>query len=215
MSRHLPSDGLLTGARATLGRLAPVVVPVAVMAGAAAALAGCGSVQAPGAGNASARAGGASGAAAVAACARPALRVRLDLAAAGVAAGSYYVPLEFTNTSRRACRLAGYPSVELAAGVAGGQIGAAAATDHAVRARPVLLAPGGTAHAWLQVLDTANYPASKCHPVTAAGLRITAPGAESASSIAHPVPACQAALHGSEVLTVHPVQPGPARRGTA
>jgi hypothetical protein len=79
----------------------------------------------------------------------------------------------------------------------------------------VLLAPGGTAHAWLQLLSTAAIPASKCHPVTAAGLRVAPPGTQSASYVAHPVPACRAVIRGSKILTVHPVQQGKARRGTA
>ncbi|MGH3398214.1 MAG: DUF4232 domain-containing protein [Streptosporangiaceae bacterium] len=132
-----------------------------------------------------------------------------------MAAGSSFVPLEFTNISGQACELAGYPAVALTMGLSGARVGARAATDHAVPAAPVVLAPGGIAHAWLQVLSTANYPASKCHPVTAAGLRITVPGTASASYVAHPVPACQAVLRGSQMLTVHPVQRGRARRGTA
>ena len=151
----------------------------------------------------------------VSSCTASGLRVRLDTAAAGVAAGSYLVPLEFTNISGQACELAGYPAVALTMGLSGAQVGARAATDHAVAASPVVLAPGGIAHAWLQVLSAANYPASKCHPVTAAGLRITVPGTASASYVAHPVPACTAVLRGSEMLTVRPVQRGPARRGTA
>lgn len=134
---------------------------------------------------------------------------------AGVAAGSYYVPLEFTNTSGQACALTGYPAVAFTSGSAGQQIGTEAAVDRSVRASAVRLAPGATAHAWLQVASAANYPASKCHPVTAAGLRVVVPGSESASYLPHPVPACKTAVQGSEILTVHPVQPGPARRGTA
>jgi Protein of unknown function (DUF4232) len=148
-------------------------------------------------------------------CAASGLRVRLDIAAAGVAAGSYYVPLEFTNTSGQACQLTGYPAVAFTSGVAGRQIGAEAAVDRTVRAATVLLAPDGTAHAWLRVLSTANYPASKCHPVTAAGLRVVAPGSESAAYVPHPVPACKAMIQGSEILTVRPVQQGQAQRGTA
>jgi Protein of unknown function (DUF4232) len=151
----------------------------------------------------------------VSSCTASGLRVRLDTAAAGVAAGSSFVPLEFTNISGQACELAGYPTVALTMGLSGAQVGARAATDRAVPAGPVVLAPGGIAHAWLQVLSTASYPASKCHPVTAAGLRITVPGTASASYVAHPVPACTAVLRGSEMLTVRPVQRGPARRGTA
>lgn len=219
-------------------RLAPSLTAAIAAAGAAAALAGCGTAQAPGAASGGGqRAGGRQGAAsspaspgsggtassgdgtgsapAAAACAASGLKVRLNTAAAGVAAGSYYVPLEFTNVSGQPCRLTGYPAVAFTSGAGGRQIGTAAAADHAVAAHTVVLAPGGTAHAWLQVLSTANYPASKCHPVTAAGLRVAAPGTQGASYVAHPVPACRAVIHGSEILTVHPVQQGRARRGTA
>jgi Protein of unknown function (DUF4232) len=148
-------------------------------------------------------------------CASSGLRVRLDTTAAGAAAGSYYVPLDFTNTSGQACQLTGYPAVAFTSGMTGQQIGAEAAVDKSVRVTTVLLPSGGTAHAWLQVLSAANYPASKCHPVTAAGLRVVAPGSESAAYVPHPVPACKMAIQGSEILTVHPVQQGLAQRGTA
>ena len=95
----------------------------------------------------------------------------------------------------------------------GPQIGAGAAADHSVSAAPVVLAPGGIAHAWLQVADTANFPASKCHPVTAAGLRVTVPGTASASYVAHP----RAGLHGRAAGqrdadgASRPAGPGPPR----
>jgi hypothetical protein len=174
-----------------------------------------GTAGATGSGTASPSGTASSPASGVSSCTASGLRVELDTAAAGVAAGSSFVPLEFTNISGQACELAGYPTVALTMGLSGAQVGARAATDHAVPAGPVVLAPGGIAHAWLQVLSTANYPASKCHPVTAAGLRITVPGTASASYVAHPVPACTAVPRGSEMLTVRPVQRGPARRGTA
>jgi hypothetical protein len=224
--------------------LSPSGFAAAIAAAAAAGLAGCGSVQAPGSAaaangsaassstasssadasadasasgpaSASASASASPSGSATTMCAASGLRVRLDIAAAGVAAGSYYVPLEFTNTTGQACQLTGYPAVAFTSGVAGQQIGAEAAVDRTVRAATVLLAPGGTAHAWLRVLNTANYPAGKCHPVTAAGLRVVAPGSESAAYVPHPVPACKAVIQGSEILTVRPVQQGQAQRGTA
>jgi hypothetical protein len=219
------------------------VVAAAGVAAAAAVLAGCGTVQAPGSAAASGSAeasssatasrtaspsgsaGGPAGVSATASpsasgpatttCASSGLHVRLDTTAAGAAAGSYFVPLDFTNISGQACQLTGYPAVAFTSGVTGQQIGAEAAVDKSIRVAPVLLPPGGTAHAWLQVLSTANYPASKCHPVTAAGLRVVAPGSESAAYVPHPVPACKMAIQGSEILTVHPVQQGLAQRGTA
>jgi hypothetical protein len=270
MSRCLPSNWLperrqrprlAPDARLPLapGRLGPSLAVTIAAAGAAAALAGCGSTLAPGAAGSGSGSGGSTsagasaaapgragrpgsgtagsgtagsgtagssassgasatagtGSAGTATCTAASLRVRLDTAAAGVAAGSYFVPLEFTNTSGQACQLAGYPAVAFTTGAAGQQIGTAAAADHSVPAHPVLLAPGDTAHAWLQLLSTAAIPASKCHPVTATGLRVAAPGTQSASYVAHPVPACRAVIRGSKILTVHPVQRGKARRGTA
>jgi hypothetical protein len=204
---------------------------------AAAALAGCGSLSAPGgsaaggAASSTAGAGGAlSGAGAgsaggdgsvagspsgSAACAPAALRIRLDTAAAGVAAGTDYVPLEFTNTSSSACELTGYPAVALTSGVTGQQIGTEAAVDRSVKATPVLLQPGGVAHAWLGIADVANLPAKTCRPITAAGFRVVVPGSESASYLAHPVPACKEPARDGGILVVRPVQPGAARRGTA
>jgi hypothetical protein len=237
--------------RLRANRLFPSGVTVVIIAAAAAALAGCGSVQATGGTAATAAAGpggttapggtaspggtagatsstgpaslngtasasaSASGSGAAATCAAAGLRVQLDTAVAGVAAGTYYVPLEFTNTSGQSCLLAGYPAVAFTSGAAGQQIGSEAAVDRSVPTTDVLLAPGATAHAWLQVLDAANYPAGKCHPVMAAGLRVVAPGSESASYLPHRVAACKSAISGSQLLVVHPVQRGEAQRGTA
>jgi uncharacterized protein DUF4232 len=215
----------------------------AALAAAALALAGCGSPATPGAAagpghaGASAGAGGAlasgravpaggtstgattggdiGGAGPGAACAAATVRVRLDTAAAGVAAGTEYVPLEFTNTSAQPCELSGYPAVALATGLTGKQIGAEAAVDRAVPATAVLLKPGGIAHAWLGITDVADLPASRCRPVTAAGFRVVVPGSESASYLAHPVPACKEPAQAGGILIVRPVQPGAARRGTA
>jgi hypothetical protein len=197
-------------------------------AAAAAVLAGCGSIQAPGATGgvggtsaSSATAGPPASASASASgradptCEASGLKVRLNAAAAGVAAGTSYVPLEFTNTSGQSCLLAGYPAVALTSGASGHQIGAQAAIDRGTASTAVLLAPGATAHAWLQVASAGNIPASKCHPVTAAGLRVVAPGNENASYLPHRVAACKTTTASSQILTVHPVQPGKARRGTA
>ena len=80
------------------------------------------------------------------------------------AQGTHYT-LEFTNVSDRACSLFGYPEVSayLDSPKARGPIGSAAARDTSVRPKPVMLAPGATAHAELR--DTAH-PAS-CAKVTA------------------------------------------------
>src|SRR6201995_2310349 len=79
------------------------------------------------------------------------------------AAGSVYYPLQFTNLSRHACALRGFPGVS-ALDRAAHQLGRPAARDHAVPVRTVVLAPGATAHSVLRVSDVVlSTPA--CHPV--------------------------------------------------
>jgi Protein of unknown function (DUF4232) len=198
-------------------------VGAACLAGVAAAvsLAGCGSAPAPPSGQAASSAPATTTAppsrasAAVTACATSELQVTLDASAAGVAAGSSFVPIEFTNASSSACTLAGYPAVAFASGVAGPQIGAAAAAEVSTQPATLVLVPGAVAHAWLQILDVANFPSAQCKPVQASGLRVSFTGAQTAAYLAHPFPACANALHSSDVLAVFPVQPGPAKRGTA
>jgi Protein of unknown function (DUF4232) len=149
------------------------------------------------------------------ACATADLKVTLDTSAAGVAAGSSYVPLEFTNASGRSCTLSGYPAVTFSSSAAGSQIGAAAVAE--VKTTPILftLAPGGAAHAWLQIADIASYPASKCRPVQASGLRVGLVSTQAAVFLPHSFQACARAMPGSTLLAVFPVQAGRAKRGTA
>jgi hypothetical protein len=197
------------GRRARCCAVAPVI---------AVTLAACGSMTATGTGADTSAGTGTSGGTRVAAvpgCLASSVRVTLDLRAAGVAAGSSFLPLDFTNISRGACRLAGYPQVAFATAASGQQVGTAAALDRSVLARPVALAPGASAHAWLQVADALSFPAQQCHPVMANGLRVTLPGQGADSYIMHALPACAAAMHGSQILTVQPIRPGLARRGTA
>jgi Protein of unknown function (DUF4232) len=182
---------------------------VLVMAGVAA----CGSAGRQAGASAGGGAGAGSGEAA-AACAPSSLRVTVDAAAAGSAAGSTFYPIDFTNGSGVSCRLDGYPDAWFATS-AGHRIGSPASRDRAVTARPVALMPGATAHAWLQVTAAANYPAKACRPVTAHWLRIRVPGAAAVRAVRHAFPACAAAMHGHGILTVQPVAPGRGRRGAA
>jgi Protein of unknown function (DUF4232) len=152
---------------------------------------------------------------AVARCGIKRVRMILDTRSAGVAAGSSYIPIDFTNTSRARCRLAGYPAVSAAAGAAGRPVGGRAAADRQVRVTTVILPPGGTAHAWLQVLDALNLPASRCRPVVARWITVNLPGQRGPSYLAHRFPACETAPHGTALLIIHPFQPGRGRPGTA
>ena len=100
------------------------------------------------------------------------------------AAGATYYPLEFTNTSGHACSLDGYPGVS-AISRAGQQLGSPAAWGTMSGARPVVLAPGATAHTMLAYHDAEAYPPRACDPVnTTIALRIYLPGQRSATHAA-------------------------------
>ena len=194
-ARRVPS-------RRLRARAFPRAAALATSALATLALAACGSARPGQAGTVS--------------CPSSALRVALDPSVETVAAGSSYLPLDFTNTSQSACRLAGYPDVAFVTAAGGHQVGSAATRQSGLATHPVTLAPGATAHAWLVISAAANYPAGQCHPVTASGLRVQAPGQAGVSYVRHAFPACAAAsLSGGSMLAVQPVQPGRAKRGTA
>jgi hypothetical protein len=195
----------------SLSRARPFVLVAAGLA--VAGLAGCGSA-APTAGSTDPRAS-ASGepAAVVAACTPSAIRITLDAKAAGSAAGSSYVPLEFTNGTSLSCRLPDYPAVAFASGLGGPLIGAPAATQ-GTAVSGLVLKPHRVAHAWLQVTNVADYPATRCQPVEARGLRVAFAGFTTADFLAHRFRACAKAVQGA-ILDVFPVQAGRARRGTA
>jgi len=106
-------------------------------------------------------------------CAATGLAISL---APGGASVSGTARVEFTNTSSAVCTLEGYPEVAAYVGSARGdaQVGAIAARDRSAGTRRVVLRPGGAAHADLAI--DLVLPAATCKPVTATGLRVTAPG---------------------------------------
>ena len=143
-----------------------------------------------------------SGDARQAACAASQLVVWLDTRGEG-AAGSVYYMLEFTNLSRRACTLDGYPGVS-AVSIGGRQLGSAAGRNRQAAARVVALASGATAGVVLQVAQAANYPAAACRRETAAGLRVYPPGSRSAKLVPFPFAACS--RRGPVILRVGAVR---------
>ena len=86
----------------------------------------------------------------------------LRLGTAGHAAGSTYRPIIFTNKGTTSCTLRGYPGVSYVAPSTGAQVGAAATRSAGVTVRTVTLAPGGRASALLQLVNSINYPPSRC-----------------------------------------------------
>src|SRR6266513_828964 len=92
----------------------------------------------------------------------------------------------------------------------GGQLGNAATRNPAAPPAMVTLAPGGVAHAVLQVAEAGNYSQSACTPVTAHWLRIFPPNQATAIYAHYEVQACSAKLPaklGSQ-LAVYVVRPG-------
>ena len=153
------------------------------------------------------------GMAGLAVCRPGALKVALDATQTGGAAGSVYYPVNFTNTSDTPCGLYGYPGMSFVtgAGSTGHQIGATAQRNPAFGKLPIRLPAGGVAHAWLQVAQAGNYPASACRPVTAHWLRVFPPGDTVASYVDVSLSACASA--SAPLLTVTPVRSGYGVRG--
>ena len=147
-------------------------------------------------------------------CAASGLRISLGAvpaAATGIRRGPTSYTLDFTNVSDAKCELRGYPAV--AAYLAGGQVGNAAAADTTATAHRVVLAPGETARAAViaSAAGSASAAAGGCRPVIATGLRVTPPGESAARFIRHSVLACSAAGPAAPVfLRVGAVQPYPA-----
>jgi hypothetical protein len=122
-------------------------------------------------------------------CATSALEVWIGLGGGESAAGSTYYPLEFSNTSHRTCDLYGFPGVSAVRGSK--QAGSAAARDHAFAPRTVVLAPGGTAHALLQIANAGVFSGAACKPVQADALRVYPPDRRTATLVPFSFEACQ------------------------
>jgi Protein of unknown function (DUF4232) len=205
--------------RARERRALPLTLVAAVAVAAAGLLTGCGSAssqltQQAEAGSASSAAPSTvPGLGGLTVCQSAALRVTVDTSQAGGAAGSLYYPVNFTNTSGAPCGLYGYPSMSFvtADGSAGRQIGAAAERDPAYGKLSVRLPAKGVAHAWLQIGEAGNYPASACKPMTAHWLRVFPPGDTAAGYVGVSFKACASA--STPLLSVTPVRSGHGVQG--
>jgi hypothetical protein len=144
-------------------------------------------------------------------CATSGLVVWLNTQGDG-AAGSIYYHLELTNLSGHACTLVGYPGVS-AVNLAGHQVGSAASHDPTRTPHLVTLAAGtpanmagATANVVLRIVEAGNYPASKCHQVNVAGVRVYPPNQTASTVIPFPFSACSRT--GPVILSVQAVQKG-------
>jgi hypothetical protein len=144
-------------------------------------------------------------------CAAADLGVWVAADQTGVAAGTAYFQLEFTNLSHRACTLRGFPRVA-AIGSGGRQLGSPAGQDHSVAARTVRLAPAATGYA---ILEYSDQLASQCPSAakrTAVLLQVIPPAQSQADHAFWDLIACTA--KGLSVLMhVRVIAPGIGVRG--
>ena len=155
------------------------------------------------------------GSAAATGCATSGLKVKVDTSQSGAAAGSPYVPINFTNTTSSTCTMFGYPGVSFVSSVPGSQLGRPAKRNPAVQATTVTLAPGAVAHATLQVAEAGNYDPSACKPVTAHWLRVYPPNQFNPVYTKFTAQVCSAKLpHGlGSQLGIYVVRPGAGKAG--
>ena len=122
------------------------------------------------------------------------------------AAGSIYYPLQFTNLSRHACAMRGFPGVS-AIDRNGHQLGSPARWATGVAAHTVVLAPGATAHTILRYSDVEVSTAPGCDPVFSTfELRVYPPGQYSATYAFFGLEACSHA--GPIYMSVEPILSG-------
>jgi hypothetical protein len=110
-------------------------------------------------------------------CATSALRVKL-VASSGGTAGFTYRNIDFTNVGSAKCFLQGFPAASMvsAGSSSGNLIGSYAKPFLVTPAKPIVLAPGQTAHAVLSALNLGSHLATNCDPVTPHWLRVFPPG---------------------------------------
>ena len=148
--------------------------------------------------------------AAVRACTADDLGVWLAVSQLDGAAGTTYYPLQFTNLSRHACAMRGFPGVS-AVDRNLHQLGRPAGRDHVIPVRTVVLAPGATAHTILGYGDVTVATAPGCHPTFRTfELRIYPPGQYRATYAAFDFEVCSHA--GPTYMDIGPIQAGVGTR---
>jgi hypothetical protein len=130
------------------------------------------------------------------------------------AAGTLYVPLEFTNVSSQACTLDGYPGVS-AITASDVQLGNSAGWDTAVKPAKVTLAAGATAYALLEYSDVLT---SDCTPakdqITSYELKVYPPGDKTADDAFFDFPTCAVTGFQGDFLRVRSIAAGPGNRNS-
>jgi hypothetical protein len=114
----------------------------------------------------------------------------------GGTAGSIFYRFQFTNFSKHNCTLRGYPKV-FAANLAGHRFGSAASQEETTSPHTVSLSPGDSASALVRVVEAGNFSPSDCHPVMAAGFRVSPPGQSASRFVPFPFEACAKVGHSN------------------
>lgn len=117
----------------------------------------------------------------------------------GLGDGPQNSVIGFQNTGSSACSLTGNPGVS--ATLHGSQVGQPATWVHSGPKTPVTIKPGETAHAVLRNVGTRH---SKCHPVTADAIKVFAPNAGPAQSVAYLIRVCTSKITNLRVGVVKP-----------
>jgi Protein of unknown function (DUF4232) len=133
-------------------------------------------------------------------CTTSALKV--SLGPANGTAGTTFYPLKFVNQGTTTCTLRGYPGVS-AVTSSGKQIGKSASRISS-KFSTVTLAPGKQQSSSVGIVDTGNFSAASCKPVTAAGLRIFPPNQSRAVTLKKKFSTCSSMASTS--LEVSPVK---------
>jgi hypothetical protein len=121
------------------------------------------------------------------------------------AAGTWYYPLEFTNTSDRTCRTWGWAGVS-ATNANGKQLGNSATRNHLYPAEWVNIPAGGTAHALLGY-SAAEVGTSGCKPQNASVLKVYPPNSKTARHAFFDLPVCTVGGRHT-YLQLSVIQPG-------
>ncbi len=150
-------------------------------------------------------AAGSAAAAAVPECTSADLAVWVDATIGNAAAGSVYLPLEFTNISSHTCFLVGWPGV-FATNMQGKVLGSGAAREPTPARTFVDVAPGGTAHAILRYVDVQIDHTAACKETPASLLSVYPPDQTAARIAFFSLPVCT--VPGRIYLRIYRIEAG-------
>jgi hypothetical protein len=117
-------------------------------------------------------------------------------------AGVLYLSLVFTNKSSGKCSLTGYPAVSWVSAKTGKTVNKPFAPDTGA-ATPVVLEPGGKAHATLAYHQPDEVDPAKCKPVTVKGYRVAPPQESTSILVTGSTVACSSTgINTGKVLAI-------------